>query len=81
MERVFFPPPRFFNPKLPLSIANSPNRCEADNNLTYGDDVLTNNDHQRENTTRQRRESEAALYNELNETKPIDIEDSYVTFC
>ena len=78
---VFFPSPCFFNPKLPLSIANSPDRCKANNNLTYGDDVLTNNDHQHENTARQQRESEAALYDELNKTKPIDIEDGYVTFC
>jgi hypothetical protein len=77
----FLPPSRFFNPKLPLSIANSPNRCKADNNLTYGNDVLTENDRQRENTARQWRESEAALYNELDKTKPIDIEDGYVTFC
>ena len=45
-ECVFFPPPRFFNLKLPLSIAHSPDGCDADNELTYGDDVLSENDRQ-----------------------------------
>ncbi len=52
MECVFFPPPRFFNSKLPLSIAHSPDGCDADNKLTYGDDVLSENDRQCENAAR-----------------------------
>jgi hypothetical protein len=81
MECVFFPPPRFFNSKLSLSIAHSPDGCDADNELTYGDDVLSENDRQRENAARQWREREEALYDELEETQPININDGYVTFC
>ena len=40
-ERVFFPPPRFFNSKLPLSITHNSEGYDADNELTYGNDVLT----------------------------------------
>jgi hypothetical protein len=80
-ECVFFPPHRFFNSKLPLSIAHSPDGCDADNKLTYGDDMLSENDCQCENAARQRREREEALYNELEETQPININDGYVTFC
>jgi hypothetical protein len=65
MECVFFPPPRFFNSKLPLSIAHSPDGCDADNELTYGDDVLSENNCQRENAMRHWREREEVLYNEL----------------
>jgi hypothetical protein len=71
MECVFFPPPRFFNSKLPPSIAHSPDGCDADNKLTYGDDVLSENNRQCENAVRQRREREEALYDELEETQPI----------
>ncbi len=80
-ECVFFPPPRFFNLKLPLSIAHSPDGCDADNELTYGDDVLSENDRQCENAAQQWREREEALYDELEETQPININDGYVTFC
>ena len=80
-ECVFFPPPCFFNSKLPLSITYNSEGCDPDNELTYGNDVLTEIDHQRENTTRQRREREAALYNDLEETKPIAVADGQVTFC
>ncbi len=80
-ECVFFPPPRFFNSKLPLSITHNSEGCDADNELTYGDDVLTKTDRQRENATRQQREREAALNDDLEETKPIDVADGYITFC
>ncbi len=74
-------PPCFFNSKLPLSITNSTKNCDDNNALTYGNNAITDNDHQREDNVRQRREKEEVLYDTLEETKPIDIEDGCVTFC
>jgi hypothetical protein len=76
-----FPPPHFFNSKLPLPIANSTEGCDDDNALTYGNNALTDNNRQREDTVRQRWEKEEVLYKVLEETKPIDIKDGCVTFC
>jgi hypothetical protein len=80
-ECVFFPPPRFFNSKLPLSITHNSEGCDANNELTYSNDGLTKTDRQHENATWQQREREAALHDDLEETKPIDVADGYVTFC
>ena len=80
-ERVFFPPPRFFNSKLPLSITHNSGGCDTDSELTYGINVLTETDRQRENAIQHQTEREAALYDDLEETKPIDVADGYVTFC
>ncbi len=71
---VFFPPPRFFNSKLALSIANNPNGCDADNELTYGDGVLSENDHQRENAARQRREREFSKLRKKSWRSPNQLE-------
>ena len=81
MECIFFPPPRFFNSKPPLSIMHNSEGCDADKERTYSDDVLTETNRQRENATRHRREREAALYDDLEETKPIAVADGQVTFC
>jgi hypothetical protein len=66
--------------QLPLSIANSTDGCDDNNALTYGNNALTDNDCHCENTVWQQRKKEEALYNVLEETKPIDIEDGCVTF-
>ena len=59
---------------------NNSEGCDVDNEVTYGNDVLIKTDHQHENATRQQREKEAALYDDLEETKPIDVADGYVAF-
>jgi hypothetical protein len=78
---VCSPPPCFFKSKLPLSITNSTESCDDDNALTYGNDAITGNDRRHEDNARQRREKEEVLYDELEKTKPIDIEDGCVIFC
>ena len=80
LERVFFPPPCFFNSKLPLSITHSSEGCDADKKLTYSNNVLTKTDRQCENTARQR-EREKARYDDLEEIKPIAVADGQVTCC
>jgi hypothetical protein len=80
-ECVFFPPPRFFNSNLPLSIANHDDNNNCNNALDYDTAEITEPDHNNEQKARQRRECEEYLYNNLEETQSIKIADGYVTFC
>jgi hypothetical protein len=79
-ECVFFPPPRFFNSQLPLSIANCDDSNDSDNALEYETNTLTKANHHNKHKARKRREQEETLYDALKETQPIKIEDGYDTF-
>jgi hypothetical protein len=79
-ECIFFPPPGFFDSRL-LSLP-SPSHEEGTNNaIDYTDDALTDDERQAEEKERSRREREEELYDKLDETQPIQVEDGYVTFC
>jgi hypothetical protein len=77
---VFFPPPGFFDSRLPFLTAPSHN-AEMTNALEYSDDALTDNEQQAEQNERSRCKREEDLYDQLDETQPIQVEDGYVTFC
>ncbi len=51
------------------------------NVLDYNDDALTAEEQQAEQKERSRREREEDLYDKLNKTQPIQVEDGYFTFC
>ena len=80
-DRVyFFPPPGFFDSCLPSFPA--PSHEEGTNNtIDYTEDALTDKDRQAEEKEQSRREREEELYDKLDETQPIQVEDGYVTFC
>ncbi len=75
-----FPPPGFFDSRLPSLPA--PNCAdELHNVLDYGNDALTDEECRAEKQERTRREREEELYDDLDKTKPIFVEDGYVTYC
>jgi len=79
-ECIFFPPPSFFDSCLPSLPA--PNCAdELHIVLDSSNDALTDEECQAEQQERTRREREEELYDELDETKPISVEDGYVTYC
>ena len=79
-ECVFFPPPGFFDSCLPSLPA--PNCAdELHNVLDSGNDALTDEECRAEQQEQARREQEEELYDDLDETKPISVEDGYVTYC
>jgi hypothetical protein len=81
-ECVFFPPPCFFNSRLPRALATHDGTTDSDSTLEYGNESLTDADHEsNEQTTRKRCEHEEYLYDALDETQPIATNDGYVTFC
>ncbi len=49
--------------------------------IDYSDDALTNEERQAEEKEQSRREREEELYDKLDKTQPIQVEDGYVTFC
>jgi hypothetical protein len=81
-ECIFFPSPGFFDSCLPSLPAPS---CadELHDVLNYGNDALTDEERRAEQQQQEptRREREEELYDDLDETKPISVEDGYVTFC
>jgi hypothetical protein len=75
-----FSPPGFFDFRLPSLTA--PNHAEETHNaINCTDDTLTNDERQAEEKHQSCRECEENLYNKLEETQPIQVEDGYVTFC
>jgi hypothetical protein len=51
------------------------------NELEYTDNALTNDERQAEQNEGSRCKYEEDLYDQLDETQPIQVEDGYVTFC
>jgi hypothetical protein len=78
---IFFPPPHFFNLLLPTLLTNCINNNDENTALTYSDDILTETNCSNEQYAKKQKEHEEMLYNALEETKPIEINDGYVTFC
>ena len=79
-ECIFFPPPGFFDSCLPSLPA--PNCTdELQDAMTFGNDALTDDERREEQRDRTRREREEDLYDDLDETQPISVEDGYVTYC
>ena len=75
-----FPPPGFFDSRLPSLPA--PNCAdELHDVFDSGNDALTDEERRAEQQERTHREREEELYDDLNKTKPISVEDGYVTFC
>ncbi len=54
--------------------------AETTNELEYTDDPLTDDKQQAEQNERSRRNREEDLYDQLDKTQPIQVEDGYVTF-
>ena len=54
---------------------------ELHNVMDFGNDALTDDERRVEQQERTRREREEDLYDNLDKTKPISVEDGYVTFC
>jgi hypothetical protein len=80
-ECVFFPPPGFFDSRLP-SLPAPPSHDEGMTNvLDYNNDALTEEERQAEQKERSRCKCKDYLYDKLDETQPIQVEDGYVTFC
>jgi hypothetical protein len=78
-ECVFFPPPWFFDSHLPTLQQGS---IDFNNTLEdEHDDIITANDRHDKQKAQTRQDQEGALYNELEETRPIDVDDGSVTFC
>jgi hypothetical protein len=78
-ECVFFPPPGFFDSHLPALQQES---IDVNNTLGNGyDNILTADDRHDEQKTRSRHDQEGALYDALDETLPINVDDGFVTFC
>ena len=79
-ECIFFPPPGFFDSCLPSLPA--PSHADGTNTvIDYTDDALTDEERQAEEKERSRQEREEELYDKLDETQPIQVDDGYVTFC
>jgi hypothetical protein len=69
----------FFNSHLPALQQGS---TDFDNALEDGhDDIIITNDRHDEQKARTQRDQEGTLYNELNKTRPIKVDDCYVTLC
>ena len=79
-ECTFFPPPGFFDSRLPSLPAPS-HAEETHNAIDYTDDTLTNDERQAEAKDRSCREREENSYDTLDETQSIQVADSLVTFC
>jgi hypothetical protein len=79
-ECIYFPPPGFLDSRLPSLPAPS-HEEGANNTIDYTDDALTDEEQQAEEKEQSRWEREEELYDKLDETQPIQVEDGYVTFC
>ena len=79
-ECIFFPPPSFFDLHMPALPAQE-NNNEINNALGYGEDALTNNEQCAKVKERSRRKKHEELYDELEETQPITVDDGFVSFC
>jgi hypothetical protein len=78
-ECVFFPPSGFFDSHLPALQQES---IDVNNTLGNGyDDILTADDRHDKQKSRSRRDQVGALYDALEETQPIDVDDGFVTLC
>ncbi len=76
----FLSPPSFFDSRLPsLPAPNCADELHVV--LESSNDALTDEECRAEQQERTRREQEEEMYDELDETKPISIEDGYVTYC
>ncbi len=70
MECVFFPPSGYFNSHSPAALQQE--SIKVTNALGEGfDDTLTANDRHEEQKIRTWRDQEGALYDELEETRPV----------
>ena len=78
-ECVFFPPSGFFDSHM-LSLP-APSDNEIDNAIGHNKDTLTNEERKAENKERSCRMREEELYNQLEETQPIEVHDGFVTYC
>ncbi len=79
-ECIFFLTPGFFNFRLPFLPA--PNCTdELQDAMTFDNDALTNDKRCEEQRDRTRHEREEDLYDDLDKTQPIFVEDGYVTYC
>jgi hypothetical protein len=73
------PPPGFFDSHL-LTLQQG--SVEFDNTLEdEHDDIITADDRHNKQKARTRQDQEGALYDELKETRPINVDDGSVTFC
>ena len=78
-ECVFFTPPGFFDYHLPSLPAPS-YTDELHNVLNFDNEALTDDERRAEQHDRTRREREEDIYDNLEEARPISVEDGYVTF-
>ena len=78
-ECVFFPPPSFFNSHM-LSLP-APSDNEINNAIGHNVNALTDKERKAENKERSCRTREEELYNQLEETQPIEVHDGFVTYC
>ncbi len=81
-ECIFFPPPQFFKTQRNLPITDTCHQTRSMTRLTDGCNtkhapVLLENDNEQNN---EQREDEAKAYDELDETKDIEVGDGHVTF-
>ena len=80
-ECVFFPPPGFFDSHLISLPPPSDDEMDMNSALPFTTDALTDDERHAEKKARSRREHEAELYDKLDETQPISVEDEFVTCC
>ncbi len=78
-ECVFFPSPGFFDLHIPTLPAHESNN-KINNALEYGKDALTNNERRAEGKEQSRCKKEEELYDALDETQPIAVENGFVIF-
>ena len=77
-ECVFFHLPGFFNSHM-LSLP-APSDNEINNAIGHNVNALTDKERKAENKERSCRMLEEEIYNQLEETQPIEVHDGFVTY-